>query len=267
MNVPEPVIPDSIPADALPDLLRNWHLGSRARRHLSRRRFAAVTGLLGSGRGERALDVGCGWGYNLFLLDRSGYGAFGVDIVQNDFPAATEVLGANRCACNLAGADVGALPFLDGVFSAVTAVETFEHVYAPDRERAVREIARVLAAGGSLVLSTPNYTSLVEWGKRILVRFPSLKRLFPPMCYPAGEITRDEYHPYRYHKPLPYGELAALLENGGFTVRSIKRVLLVWKNIPDALFPFARLFEGIIERIPLLNRICSTLVVYAERKN
>lgn len=265
MKVPEPVIPDYLTADKRPDLLRNWHLGSRARRHLSRRRFAAVTGRLGPGSGERTLDVGCGWGYNLFLLINAGYEAIGIDIVQDDFPAANAILRANRYECNLVGADVSALPFHDGMFSAVTAVETFEHVYGPDRERAVHEIARVLAPGGSLVLSTPNYASLVEWGKRVLVRIPFLKKLFPPMCYPVGEVRRKKYHPYRYHKPIPLGELTGLLEEGGLTVCTVKRVLFVWKNTPDKFFPLARFFELVMEQTPVLNRLCSTLVVHAKR--
>jgi 2-polyprenyl-3-methyl-5-hydroxy-6-metoxy-1,4-benzoquinol methylase len=266
VKAPELVIPDEIPADALPDLLRNWYLGSRARRHLSRRRFAEVTGRLGRGAGGRALDAGCGWGYNCFLLSRAGFVPYGIDIVQNDFPAARAIARANAYESNLAGADVSALPFGDGLFAAVTAVETLEHVFAPDRRRAVEEIARVIEPRGSLVLSTPNYASIVEWGKRVLVRVPLLQRCFPPMCFPVGDISRDEYHPYRYHNPLPPGEIMRMLADVGFEIAGARRILLVWKNTPDILFPVARLLEAVFERLPLVNRLCSTIVIHAVKR-
>ena len=266
MKVPEPIIPKDIPPENFPSLLRNWHLGSKARRHLSRRRFATATGLLGKGAGGRSLDVGCGWGYNLYLLHKAQFEAFGIDIVQNDFPAASQIAKANGYNVNLICADVSNLPFQASTFEAVTAVETFEHIYVPDRRKTIREIARVLTEGGVLALSTPNYSSLIETGKRLLVRLPFLKRLFPSMCYPVGEVRREDYHPYRYHRPEPAGKLRTMLEEGGFTVVEMRRILFVWKNTPNFFFPVCRFIESILEGMPVLYRLGSTLVVYA-RKN
>ncbi|MCK4235807.1 MAG: class I SAM-dependent methyltransferase, partial [Candidatus Krumholzibacteria bacterium] len=204
-------------------------------------------------------------GYNLFLLHRAGFDAHGIDIVQNDFFAARKVAGANGYSAKLAGADVSELPFSESTFSAVTAVETLEHIYAPDRLKAVTEIARILVPGGSFALSTPNYSSLVETGKRLLVRLPFLKRFFPPMCYPVGEVSRSDYHPYSYHRPVTAGELGGMLEEAGFTVMKTRRIIFVWKNVPDCLFPAARLVESILERLPVLSLLASTLVVSARK--
>jgi 2-polyprenyl-3-methyl-5-hydroxy-6-metoxy-1,4-benzoquinol methylase len=265
MSVPEPIIPRDIPEEKMPGLLRNWHLGSRARRYLSRRRFQAVTGLLEGTERGRALDAGCGWGYNLFLLARAGFTPVGIDIVQDDFYAASAIARANGFDPNLVGADLSVLPFVSGSFAALTAVETFEHIYEPDRMSALREAGRVLAPGGMIALSTPNYRSIVETGKRFIVRFPIFKRLLPPMCYPAGTIERREYHPYRYHKPMPASTLATMLEEAGFAVLKSEPIVFVWKSVPDALFPLARFFESILERIPLVRSLASTLVVVARR--
>ena len=101
MGIPEPRIPDGLPSDKIPSLLKNWFLGSRARAWLSRRRFITVTGLLPPGEGSRALDVGCGWGYNLFLLSHRGYKSYGIDIVQDDFQAAVLIAKANDAAPRL----------------------------------------------------------------------------------------------------------------------------------------------------------------------
>jgi 2-polyprenyl-3-methyl-5-hydroxy-6-metoxy-1,4-benzoquinol methylase len=261
----EPVIPAGIPADRFPDLLRHWFLGSMARSHLSRRRYREVTGMLrGTPRG-RALDAGCGWGYNLFLLAREGMEPVGVDIVQNDFLAARMIAEANGYEALLAGADVSALPFAADSFAAVAAVETFEHIYEPDRASAAREAWRVLRPGGALAISTPNYYSIVEAGKRAIVRLGFLKRFFPAMCYPAGSVKREDYHPYRYHKPAPRGEIARLLEDAGFRVERTRTIIFIWKNVPDVLFPLARFVESLLERAPLARNLASTLVVLARK--
>ena len=266
MRIPEPRIPDDLPPQKTPSLLKNWFLGSRARAWLSRRRFVTVTGLLPPGEGARALDVGCGWGYNLFLLSHQGYEGFGIDIVQDDFEAAVRIAKANRADPRLAGADMSRLPFESQKFRAVTAVETFEHIFFPDRALAVREAARILEPGGRLVLSTPNYYSLVEFGKRIIVRFPPLKKIMPGMCYPVGDVSREDYHPYSYHRPSPAREIKSLLESEGFRVEKMKRIIFILKNTPDFLFPLCRLGEAILERLPLLRNLGSTLVVVARKR-
>ena len=262
---PEPVIPDGIPDDRYPDLLRHWFLGSRARSYLSRRRYREVTRLLRGTPKGRVLDAGCGWGYNLFLLEREGMAPVGIDIVQNDFLAARLIALANGYEAQLAGADISALPFAANTFTAVAAVETYEHIFEPDRAGAVREAWRVLRPGGALAISTPNYHSIVETGKRVIVRAGILKRLFPAMCYPAESVKREDYHPYRYHKPSPRGEIARLLEDAGFRVERVRTVIFIWKNVPDPLFPLARFIESILERTPVARELASTLILLARK--
>ena len=265
MKLPEPIIPDGIPREELPSLLVNWYLGSAARRYMAGRRFYEVARALDVAGGGRALDVGCGWGYNIFLLRDLGFEPFGIDIVQNDFPAARRIAEANGLAMRLAGADVSRLPFRSGSFDAVTSVETMEHVFREDRRDAFGEIARVLAAGGRLSLSTPNYDSLVERGKRFITRLPVLKRLFPPMCYPAGRVRRADYHPYSYHDPLTRDEIGELLRACGFDSISFGTVIFVLKNTPDFLLPLLRPIEALLERLPGLRRLGSTLLVTARK--
>jgi len=265
-TLPELKIPGDIPAERMPSLLANWYLGPRARRWLSRRRFAAVTGSLPPGSGGRALDIGCGWGYNLFLLERRGYEAYGIDIVPDDFEAATMIARANGLEARLCRADMSSLPFDEGCFSAVTAVETIEHVYHPDRDEALAEVARVLRPGGVLVLSTPNYRSLVETGKRVAVRMPALRRLLPGMCYPVGDIPRSDYHPYSYHRPWRTGEAVSALGRHGFEVDMKERIIFVLKNVPDGLFPSARGAEALMERLPGVGALASTLVLRAVKR-
>ena len=86
----------------------------------------------------RVLDVGCGAGDRVKHFSRRAY--FGVDplILCGDYPFP------------FFRAIAEALPFADGVFDVVLAVEVFDHLLDPDQ--ALTEILRVLAVGGSLFI-------------------------------------------------------------------------------------------------------------------
>jgi len=91
----------------------------------------------------RVLDLGCGVGHSYHLL--SPRESVGVDLDAN------ALQGQDR---ETHVADMRALPFADGTFASVLAVQSIEHV--PDASRAVAEAHRVLQAGGAAVIVTPN---------------------------------------------------------------------------------------------------------------
>jgi SAM-dependent methyltransferase len=91
----------------------------------------------------RVLDLGCGVGHTHHLL------------------APRETVGVDSDADALAGqdrptrvADMRELPFADGEFGSVLAVQSLEHV--PDPERVLAEARRVLEPGGVAIFVTPN---------------------------------------------------------------------------------------------------------------
>ena len=104
-------------------------------------RFAA--GLPG---GARVLDAGAGEGRYARHFARHRY--VGVDLGVGD--AAWDYSGLAAIA------DLGALPFAAGSFDACVNLVTLEHVREPGL--ALREMARVLRPGGSLLLAVPH-----EW--------------------------------------------------------------------------------------------------------
>lgn len=100
--------------------------------------------------GCRALDAACGEGYGTQLLARAGAErALGVDVDEATVRAARERYGGHYEA-----ADVERLPLDDDSFDLIASFETIEHV--DDPEAALRELRRVLAPEGTLVISTPN---------------------------------------------------------------------------------------------------------------
>ena len=105
---------------------------------------------------SRALDLGCGDGLFAHLLARQGLAVTGVDpegaaIEQAKAKVAAQQYPGEAPTFQVAtGEELG---FDDGSFDVVLMLDVIEHL--PNPVAVLREVARVLAAGGALVLSTP----------------------------------------------------------------------------------------------------------------
>lgn len=101
------------------------------------------------GPGDRFLDVGCGTGAAVraaaAVVDR----AAGVDLSEAMIERARR-MGGDLSNVSFEVADAGRLPFEDGECTAVLCTTSFHHY--PDPQAAVREMERVLDAGGRLVI-------------------------------------------------------------------------------------------------------------------
>lgn len=132
---------DAMAADY--DVLEPWYEHHYAVLHDL---LAAVLGPPGPGD-RRALDAGCGTGFQARVLERLGWEVHGVDLAPALLAAACRRLARPR----LAGADVGALPYADGAFqAAVCCGSTLSFVEDP--ARALTELGRVLRPGGRLLV-------------------------------------------------------------------------------------------------------------------
>jgi SAM-dependent methyltransferase len=104
-----------------------------------------VTARLGTRPGDRVLDVGCGNGQaSARIASALGVEVVGITISEHHLAQAKELHTAGTLTFHLA--DATDLPFPDGSFDAVAAIESISLMPQPDR--AVREIARVLKPGG-----------------------------------------------------------------------------------------------------------------------
>ncbi|MBI1839841.1 MAG: class I SAM-dependent methyltransferase [Verrucomicrobia bacterium] len=99
--------------------------------------------------GGRALDVGCGVGQVVEALTRENVEAYGVDVSEPNIARARKF--SERCQLY----DGRRLPFPDGHFDSVGALNVLEHVDEP--EAFLKELARVTAIGGRIVVSSPNF--------------------------------------------------------------------------------------------------------------
>ena len=111
--------------------------------------------------GKTALDVGCGAGLLAEPLARLGANVTGID-------ASPEVIAVAREHAATMGLEVdyraGDVQAVEGQFDLITCMEVIEHVAEP--AAFLKALARRLAPGGLLVMSTPNATG---WSKLLMI--------------------------------------------------------------------------------------------------
>ena len=153
--------------------------------------------------GKTALDVGCGAGLLCEPLARMGARVTGVD-------AAPELIDAARAHAEAAGLAIDyravGVETVEGVFDLVTAMEVIEHVADP--AAFVGSLAKRLAPGGLLLLSTPNRT--------MLARLMTIT-----LAEGFGRIPRGTHD---YDKFIAPERMSELLGAAGLTVRDSKGI-------------------------------------------
>ena len=154
--------------------------------------------------GENLLDVGCGTGALLATLLERGVSA--ADLVGFDLvPAMLKQAPAKLPpAVRLVTGDVGQLPFPAQTFDVVVSTSSFH--YWPDPVGALREIGRVLAPGGRVIIT--------DWCDDFLAcRLCDLGlRFFNPA----------------HHRSYSRAECAALLADAGYEVPAIDSYKIGW---------------------------------------
>ena len=136
--------------------------------HIHRYRFAVPLV-----RGKRVLDIACGEGYGAAALLRAG----AASVTGVDVSAETCAHAAQRYGLNTLVGDAQQIPLADASVDVVVSFETIEHISDPGRF--LDECARVLAPGGTIVISTPNRAVYDE--------------LVPVNPYHVKELDRAEF--------------------------------------------------------------------------
>lgn len=151
--------------------------------------------------GRTALDVGCGAGLLCEPLARLGAHVTGIDAAAENIAVAQ----THAAAAGLAiGYRAGGIEATTDRYDLVTSLEVIEHVSDP--AAFVHGLAGALAAGGLMILSTPNRT-------------PLSRLAMIGIAEGTGRIPRGTHD---WHRFLTPDELTALLVDAGLAVRDVQ---------------------------------------------
>jgi ubiquinone/menaquinone biosynthesis C-methylase UbiE len=148
-----PLIEDVPPATPAEHCLRLMHL-------------RAYDEAVGHAAGRDVLDVGCNTGYGTLRFAPVANRIVGVDVSPRAIEAARERARDGRPEFIVTTGFE--LPFPAATFDLVTSFQVLEHV--PDPLAFLRELARVLRSGGTVILATPNaatrlYPGMTPWNR------------------------------------------------------------------------------------------------------
>jgi glycosyltransferase involved in cell wall biosynthesis/SAM-dependent methyltransferase len=162
----------------------------------------------------RLLDIGCGGGHLMAAAHAEGWRPIGTDL-------SLDACRAARASAPVVHASAEALPFRAGTLDAVTLVNVLDHTTLPGA--VIGEAARVLRAGGLLIVRVPNGAFHRRW-TRALGHLGPLARWRSWDTYPI-------LHLFSFGPDA----LRRLVEARGFEVLSVVNSELAGPAVPRAL--------------------------------
>jgi SAM-dependent methyltransferase len=175
--------------------------------------------------GDRVLDVAAGSGNAALAAARRWCEVTAIDFVPALLDAASRRAAAENLPLSTVVADAQELPFADGSFDVVLSI--FGVMFAPDQERAARELLRVCRPGGRIGLAGWTPDSMLAQ----LARLRAARSAFPPGA----------------PSPLVWGTkdgVRQLLGTGVASVQATVREVVFRAPSPAHLLEFNRTYFG-----------------------
>lgn len=167
--------------------------------------------------GFKILDLGCGHGRMLKLLESSGkkFDYTGVDFSQGLIAEARRQFPER----NFQLADMHHLDFAPQSFDLICAVASFHHLqFKSEREKILADVYQWLQPGGYFFMTNWNLWQ----GKYLKYYFKDFwqKKSWRDFCIPWQSGTTEKFTLWRYYHSFGLGELAALLKKSGFKLNN-----------------------------------------------
>jgi glycosyltransferase involved in cell wall biosynthesis/SAM-dependent methyltransferase len=188
-------------------------------RHHSSRLVRTVELTPSGSAADRILEIGCYLQITPALTTLLGYGeargCYMGETGQRDLRRIWSRDGQLfECVIDLFDAETDAFPYPDHHFQTVLCCEVLEHLQR-DPMHMMTEIHRILQPGGTLVLTTPNNSSLRSVAAVLHRKNPNL---YSGYQHPQSEHSRDPRHAREYTPD----EILQLVADSGFTVSTIE---------------------------------------------
>ena len=241
---------------------------------------AELAPVAGQSRG-RALDAGCGTGFQAAVLDSLGYHTHGLDVSAGLLAVARR----RRPAIVLARGDITCLPYPGETFDAVTCCgSTLSYVHAP--ARALAEIGRVLRPGGLLLLECePRWSLDLLWEAFSSLTGDSLgyglgpRDVWRHLNARGAAGCRVRYPGYGTIRLFSAGEIRMWLDAAGLEPVRMWGIHVLTNVIPSTVLHRERLNSALaalyrilcrlddgLRRSPLAARAANSLVVLAQKR-
>ena len=136
----------------LTDEMARYLVSSAEKRASADHCMRRLTALVGTWKGTKVLDVGCGFGEKATMMKVLGASVVGLDISADAVEFMTEKLGIESYT-----SAIGAWPDKSGFFDIVTMFEFIEHPLDP--LRSLEAAVNKMRTGGLLAIVTPNGTA------------------------------------------------------------------------------------------------------------
>jgi tRNA (uracil-5-)-methyltransferase TRM9 len=154
----------------------------------------------------KLLNIGCAHGPD-FLPFSHGFDLWGIDISPAMLRLGLRYARKVGLYVNLTAGDALSLPFRSNTFDWAISVAAYHHIRGGDqREKAFKELKRVIKPGGEIFLTVWNYGQPGFWFK------PKEQQI-------AWRLKERKV--YRYYHLFSYGELRGLLTRSGWQVISM----------------------------------------------
>jgi ubiquinone/menaquinone biosynthesis C-methylase UbiE len=178
--------------------------------------------------GARVLDVGCGGGTFLELLNARKLELFGSELSEDALHFARRL-----ASVSFVSADMTAMPFRDCTFDLVVAIDVLEHI--SEHSQACKELYRVLRPGGYAILTVPAFMCL--WGHHDGTyghkRRYTIGGLAKELRAVSLDIRMISYMQFLLFAPM-------------FVFRNVKNIL---KSTKDDFFYTVPWFDALLEKI------------------
>lgn len=200
---------------------------------------AEIRTLLSKSKPASVLDVGCGEGvFTTIAADTSN----GVYVVGGDLSKSTLLrakVGTREKNVDLIVCDVENLPFLDGSFDCVIAVNILHHLLSLSP---ISEISRVIKHGGPFFVCDHAYLS-----NPLFYIFFKLATHLPHQFLKFREDVSPQYevpHVFMYH----FNHLMQAFDSMGFRLAYLKRDTLFFKPLISVIRAISHTFSLPLER-------------------